>query len=200
MSKAQTVFTMYTANTLPHLTIDDMLAATGLSHQRYRNWLKDNNKPLYAPTPGLSKEVVDLDESRVALRQQYHLSTMELNACLYSSTAAVNHMMKKERAALLRKHGATELDILNEGLPTDTTSLSKEITARRKDGESVQWLAELYGYTTGRISQLDKNTKRKNRLSPKEKEEIRASSESPAALAKRYQTTINTIYVTRREK
>lgn len=192
---------LYTSNALPNLTLDEMLVIEGLSHRKYRDWLKLNDKPLYSLTRGLQDELNNSSNSRTELSKLYYLTHLEVNACIYGTKASLHNLLKKERANQLRNSGSTELDLLNEDLPIDTELLSKEITARRKNKESIAYLATLYGYTTSRISQLDNNAAtRPPRLTPQQKEEIRLSDASAQELAKRYNTTVNTIYVTRREK
>ena len=203
MSKAHTTYSVYSANSLPHLTLDDMLAIQDLTHKKYRRWLKDNDKPLYPLTASLMEEVEACSDtmSRHDLSKQFHLGLLDVNKCLYATCERAGwSIVQKERAAQMRQTGNTELDISHANLPVDMEILSLEITARRKKGESITTLAELYGYSNGRISQLDKSSASKPRLTKEAKEAIRASTESAVALAKKYNTTVNTIYVTRREK
>lgn len=202
MSKAHTIHQVYLANSLPHLTLDDMLATQGLSHSKYRRWLKENDKPLYPLTEGLCQEVLAVcSHSRQQLSAQFNLDMREVDACLYADSPGRGlDPMKKERAALLRRSGCTEFDIISRNLPPDMEVLSLEITERRSRGDSVAYLAQLYNYTVGRISQLDKSSSKKPRLTPQAKEEIKVSTATAATLAKKYNTTINTIYVIKRAK
>jgi hypothetical protein len=128
------------------------------------------------------------------------MSGLDINTCLYATGSTQYTRAKKERAAMLRATGTTELDLLNASLPPDMAKLSLEITARRERGDSVQYLAELYGYTVGRISQLNTGATKKPRLTKQVKEAIRQSDKPASELAKQYNTTINTIYVLRREQ
>jgi len=177
-----------------------MLVIEGLTHKQYRTWLAQNDLPLYHPSPGLQQELVMSDATRSNLAETYHLTTLELNNCLYGTKKSHNTSLKRERAAQLHNAGGTQLQVLNENLPPNIAVLSEEITARRADGDSVAYLAELYGYHPSRISQLDTGAKHKGRLTKEDKSSIQQSQKPVKELAKQYNVTLNTIYVVRREK
>lgn len=203
MDKAKTLLALYNSKALPNLDIDDMLVIGGKTHRWYREYLHSIGAPLYAVTRGLQEEVATgYTGGRQLLAKRYHLTVLEVNYCIYGTRTSISTLMKRERAKQLRLFGCTELQLIEEGLPPDISLLSAEITAKRDDGIGVQELAEEYGYTIGRISQLDTGSSKKKRLSKDEKEAIRVNAHGLAAsvLAKLYGVTVNTIYVVQREK
>lgn len=195
MNIAHHIHQMYLTNSLPSLTLDDMLDSQGLTHLKYRNWLKNNGHPLYEPTIGLRTELESYGFTRTEAASKYHMTLLEVNTCIYGRA---NTVLKRERAAQLTAAGATQLDLISEGLSPNIELLKLEISARREAGESTAYLAQLYGYTKSRISQLSLNKPTKKCLSPEDKLAIKQSTKTAAQLAKQYNTTVNTIYVTRR--
>lgn len=195
------VHKIITNKELPYLSLDEILVLQHISHKKYRRWLKKQSEPLPAVTPGLAEEVSEeFKGSRTDVAKLFNLTYLEVNQCLYRTKATNLRQVKRDKAQLLRSQGYTELDIHNLSLPMDLEVLSAEITAKRAAGTSLAVLSLQYGMLKSRVSQLDKGSKTKKRLTKEQKQEIKGSTQPAQALAKKYGCTVNTIYVTQREK
>ena len=194
------VYNLYVTGAMVQLTLDDIIITTGTSHQKLRRYCKEQGLEQLPITPGLMQEVKHADEgSRTDLAKQFNLSLLEVNICLYSSKLRVSSCAKAAKAAALRKANATEADLIAVGLPTDPDLLAAEITAHRKDGKSLKDLSAMYSLHTSRISQLDRSAAKKPRLTPEQVKDIKTNTAlTVAELAKKHNTTRNTVYVLKR--
>lgn len=181
--------------TSDYLDFDYALAAIGSTHKEFRAYCYRNDLPMPPLTEDLRLEVSTL--TRQEIISKYYLSELEVNQLLYRDISMTS---TRKLAQQMRASGRTEYEIGLEcgRYAYDNARLAIELQERRDNGARVVDLAKEYGISHSTVSNLTNSSRPYVRLTPEEKEEIRASQESPTYLAKKYGVTLNTIYVTRR--
>lgn len=178
---------------------DVVLDKANVTHRQYRRWCHQQHLPLPGVTPGLAAEIVlEVELSRNQLLRAFHVTMLELNQCLYQTVKQDNDQYI---VRIMRKQAScSELEIKQRfgDKYMDKELMYQEIADKILAGTKPAILAEQYGLTLGRISQLNPNRQPKQRITDEMRAEIRASSESPQALAKRYCIAVNTVYRIRR--
>lgn len=177
--------------------LDEMLDALGLTHKELRQYCHQHKLAQPPLTEGLRWEIGST--KRADAIKEYYLSHLEYNTLFYRGT---DHLTKHQLAERLRQQCMSEHEIYCVTGSTahyNTQRLSAELQHARDNGAKVLDLAEQYGISHSKVSQLTRSTKQYRKLTPQEKAEIRASQQSVSNLANLYGTTINTIYVIKRE-
>lgn len=194
------LYDLYENHLTPQQTIDIVVDGANVSHKDFRQWCRDNKKPLPSPTPGLALEIAieapDLPSGQLC--KLYNLTMHELRHC--QNNDCFNDISSLSlKLTELREQGISELEIGRKfGLVArDTELLANELTTLIDNGDKQSYLAELYELSPSRVSQLYRGPKRKRTdLTVDQKANIRSRrQESAPSLAKEFGVTRNTIYV-----
>ena len=177
---------------LQFLTLDEALTHLNITHYALRQETTD--APL---TDGLRREISQC-LSRNDACQEYKLTMQEVDRLLYQDT---DSLPLYQRAQQMRDLGHTELHIANTlgKQLMDNSRLSAELQSLRDEGMRVIDIADLYGISHSRVSQLTTSDRKYRRITDAERAQIISSSMSPQQAADHFGTTVNTIYKIRRE-
>ena len=185
------------SNLMPNLTIDEILISLSVEHEAYRRYCRKKGYDLPPLSKGLETEVImNSNQPRAHLAQQFSLTMLEVNQCLYPTNKA------NVQAIELRMAGMSEAVILAScGIGAiDPVLRDKEVQQMIDNGGTQTHIAELYGLTPGRISQIKAKNRKRIVLSQEQRADIKASPLSAKALAKQYNVAVSTIYVIQRSR
>jgi len=177
MQFQQLVYDQYHGATT-NLTLDELLTSLKITHQEYRTWLANNNKEMAPPTPGLVTEVVTAAWSKRKSCKKFQLSTTLYDTLM--TDPDYTHGMNGDAKAEMRR--------------------------LRQQGVKAVDIATQFNVTESRVYQVTRGTKgpRKSRQGMTFQDKLTMAHEKRAgttvdALAKKYQVSVNTIYVYLRE-